>query len=172
MTGRVTPSLRQSQFVALNDAVIVERDVLRVAEKIMRHSPNLKVKYLDPDRAAGLFDAPYIITEMCRDGQERVLMSVWQLDDSVYDRVVMGDLSLMRSPEDLLEKIDKNNEAVRQAEKQKQREKNEAIMEMVADVIASPKDTYSATNPVTGREHVFTEVPQEKKVKKSVIFGH
>lgn len=161
MPGRYTPPIPKSQqehLIALQDGVLVERDVLNIVEKIHDYDPSLQVRYLDPNRAGAVLDAPYQIIEHCPDGIDRVVCAVWELDERVYERIVAGDT--LRN--DVQQMIDKANERARKAVKDKDVAEREALQEMVADVVKSPKDTYTATNPVTEEKHKFTSLPQEK----------
>lgn len=155
------PKSEQERLVAIADGVYVQKDVLNIVEKIQAYDPNLKVKYLDPDGpAAGMFDAPYLVVEECPDGIDRVVCQVWTLDETVYETIVGADTYRHAKQIDMLKIIDEQNRKVKAEEARKQKQKNEAIQEMVADVLRSPKDTYTAINPVTEKRHTFHSTPQ------------
>jgi hypothetical protein len=159
MPGRYTEPKRH-QFVQLKDGVVVERDVLNIVQRISEYDPNLSVKYLDPDRVESAFDAPYIIVELCPDGVERIVTSVWELNEQVLEMIKHADLARHVRPQDLLAEMDRHNAKIKEQEKKRQFAEAEALGEMVADVLRSPKDTYTASNPLTGQKHKFTATPQ------------
>lgn len=144
------------RLVDLGNGVLVEEDVNNVVEKIRNYDPNLIVQYLDPARATDLTDAPYRIMELCPDGLTRPVMQVWELDDRVIERI--HDLDKHRV--DILAQLDATNAKARQAEQRRYKQEIEAVSEMVRGVLRSPKDTYTAKNPVTGEDHKFTNLKQ------------
>lgn len=149
----------QAHLEVLASGEVVERDVLNIVERIHAYDPNLRVKYLDPGVVGDLLDAPYVITEMCPDGIERIVTSVWKLDETVYDSVVMADSIRQGQMRDKLAEIDKKNALVKAAAEKAIQDENDALKEMVTDVVKSPKDTYTATNPLSGETHKFTATP-------------
>lgn len=152
-TRGVDPDV-EKKLVDLGGGVLVEQDVLNVVEKIRAYDPNLTVQYLDPGRADALYDTPYQIMEECPDGLRRPVMGVWVLDESVLERIYACD----RKRVDVLRNLDANNAAIRLQEQRRYDEEVAAVSEMVQGVLKSPKDTYKATNPVTGEEHKFTSI--------------
>ena len=164
MTGRITVKPQdRSPFVQVAPGIVVERDVLGIVQEINEQFPNLRVQFLDPDKFPELTDAPYQIIEKCPDGVDRLVCQVWKLDHRLIDRLHKADTYRLTRKMDLEFQLEEHNAKVREEEKKKSKEKSDAITEMVADVIGSPKDTYKATNPVTGEKHTFTSVRQEKK---------
>lgn len=154
------PGMNEPQMEMLADGSVVESSVLNVVERIMEIWPNLKVKYLDPDRTENFFEAPYIVVEVLADGTEVIVMQVWELDDRLIDKLFAADISRYRTKEDFLKQLDEKNALVRRAEKELQKQQDEAIVELVTDVVKTPKDTYTATNPLDGRKHKFTKTPR------------
>jgi hypothetical protein len=101
------------------DFAEVEDDLFGVVKEIMRIWPNLRVQYLDPDRAL-LSDAPYRIVEELKTGELKQVFSVWSLDSSVIDRLHAIDSHRGIDIEALVEaenaKVRKNQEAKAQEE--------------------------------------------------------
>lgn len=142
----------------LGGGVLVEQDVLNVVEKLRAYDPNIVVTMLDPARADSLSDTPYMIMEECPDGLRRPIMGVWALDDSVVERVIACD----RHRFDVLRQLDANNMAARLQEQRRYDEEVSALSDMVQGVLKSPKDTYTAKNPVTGEDHTFTSIKKSR----------
>jgi len=127
-------------FVQVDDYV-VEKDVLHIIERIRDYDPNLDVLFLNPDRA-GLFDAPWVVIEHCPDGMTRKVFEVWELNDSVIERLVMADTKRV----DVLANLDK---AVAQAKTENNRRFEERRLESqdkLAHLLANPRTTYTLPN--------------------------
>lgn len=135
----------------ISDGVLVEEDVLRVVDKIREIDPNLRIKY-NPDPEAGITEAPYRITEICRDGIERIVFDVWELDDRIIQRIHQADVLKF----DIAGQIDRNN-ALARRNKQKRFEEVKAEAKEIAGAIAkSPKDSYIVRDEYTGKKIKFT----------------
>lgn len=124
-------------FVQVDDYVI-EKKVLDIVDRIRDYDPNLDVLYLNPDRME-MFDAPWVIVEHCKDGQIRKVFDVWDLNDSVFDRLVACDT--MRG--DVLTNIDAFNTKLRQAEQRRYDDKRNEASDKFAHLLAHPKTTYT-----------------------------
>lgn len=123
-------------FVQVDDFV-VEKKTLDVIDRIRDYDPNLDVLYLNPDRA-GFTDAPWVVIENCRDGQVRKVFDVWEMNDSVFERLVACDTE--RSA--ILANIDSFNTQLRQAEQRRYDEKRQEANDKLAHLLAYPKTTY------------------------------
>jgi hypothetical protein len=81
---------RPGEFVDV-DGMQVEADALRVAEAIKEYDPNLEILCVDPARAEGLSEAPFVIAEHCKDGVLRPVFQCWALDNTVLERIKLAD---------------------------------------------------------------------------------
>lgn len=81
-------SKTKSRLVEIADGMYVERDVLGVVQAVQEYDENLRIKIaVDP----GPGDPPYKLVEHCRDGIERVVFDLWELDARVLERVRAAD---------------------------------------------------------------------------------
>lgn len=71
------------------DGQVVEKDALRIAEKLKEYDPNLEVICLDPAKAE-VNDSPFIICEYVN-GVFKRIFETWTLDDRVLDRIKLAD---------------------------------------------------------------------------------
>lgn len=133
-------SKEQKEMLSIAPGVLVERDVWNVVEQIRAYDPNLRVKYLED--FGGISDAPYIITEMCRDGVERLVFSVWELDQRVLDRLHFADSGRVN----ILAAIDKKNAAVKADQNRRYRDSMDEANDIAKHVFSSPKGRYSFPN--------------------------
>ena len=134
----------QRRLVELAAGVYVENDTLRIVQAIQEYDPNLRVKYLDPDRGGELGDPPYKIFELCPDGHERLVFGVWSLDDRVLERLWAADTQR----HDIPARLAQHNAKVRQDSARRFREEQLGeAHEMVVAVVRSPKDTYRIPTP-------------------------
>lgn len=128
------------------DGMWVENDALRIAERISEYDPNLRVQYLESEAKLG--DPPFRIVEHCKDGKDRVLFSVWTLDERVLQRIMVVDTHRSNVSELL---IIKNS----QLRDQRRRYKREQLHEdslIAAGILSSPKDSYTVQVPATGKK--------------------
>lgn len=126
------------------DGSLIERDVLNVVEKIREYDSNLRVKYVDPARAE-FGDAPYKVTEICRDGIERVVFSVWKLDETILDRLRAADTAV----NNVLLSVDNTNLLAEKQENQRYKEQMGEAKDILISYLSSPKQRWSFKDPVT-----------------------
>lgn len=139
-------------LVQLDDGSLIQDDVLRIVERVSEYDPNLKIQYLP--WAGGVDQAPYRLVEKGKDGEWRKVFDIWELDQRVLDRIYAADSHKL----DLLKLIDEHN-AKAKADKEKAREEEaERDKDIVASIVRSPKDTYTA--PVNGEVKKFTSTPR------------
>lgn len=143
------------KMVDIGQGMTVEQDVLNIVTKIRQYDPNLTVQYLDPDRAE-ITDAPYMLMEECPDGLRRPVMEIWELDERVLEKIYAADTQRF----DVLGDLDEANALASLNQKRRYKEQVAAVSEMVQGILKSPKDTYTATNPVTGQSHKFRSLRQ------------
>lgn len=155
MDQRQASEYAKKRLIEMSNGVIIEEDVLGIVERIQKYDPNLTVQYCDPDTST-LSDAPYRIMEECPDGLQRMVMECWTLDERVLEQLFAADTQ----KNNVLEGMDNRNHMVAAGVKQRYRDELAALSELAKDVLDSPKDTYSATNPVTGQKHTFRSIRQ------------
>lgn len=151
------------RLVELAAGVYVEHDTLHIVQRIMEYDPNLRVKYLDPDRGGDLNDPPYKIFELCPDGHERLVFGVWILDERVLERLWAAD----NHRNDVLYRLDGTNALARQNLTRRFAEEREAAKEITKAVIRSPRDTYTMPGSVEGTLVKFSATEPVKVVTKS-----
>lgn len=134
-----------SGFIKVGGA-LVETDALRIAERINDYDPDLKLQYLE--RAASIGDPPFRIVGKQKDGTEYVVLTAWQLDQRVLDRLYAID----NTRQDLEKIIEETNRKAREAEQKKQAEVNEEAANIASAALNSPKSVYTAKSPDTGEK--------------------
>lgn len=139
------------------DGALVEKDALGVAEALAAYDPNIYIFCLDPN-VAGINDAPFIVAELCEDGQYRRIFECWHLDKSVVDRVMAADTSKY----DILTEMDKINDRVRRNAKQRYEEIMLENKEMAMAVLKTPKSTYTVPNAYGGISKIHYNKPAER----------
>lgn len=132
-----------SRMVEIAPGVMVDQDVLGIVEWIRDYSDSLDVVYLDPNRFdLSPSDPPYKVIETCYDGQTRVVMSCWTLDNRVKERIIAADSQRT----DILAALDVNNGAVRKAQEQAFRDSMAEAADMTKHLLLNPKTTYRFRN--------------------------
>ena len=127
------------------DGNIVERDALRIAEAIRDYDPNLVLLCLDPNRATGISDEPFVIAERGNDSILRPVLRAWVLDDTVLERLYNSDTARHDVLNALvtLENTQKRNT---QARYQERRDETKDVIEHIAGM----KSRYSVKDEQTG----------------------
>ena len=128
----------KGRLLEMANGSYVEADVFRIVEKVREYDSNLRVKYIDPSQS-DLTDAPYAIFEVCKDGLERLVFSVWELDDRVLERLEAAD----NNRHNVLVDMNGHNLRVKEAQNQRYKEKMLEAHDIFRHVLASPKGTYS-----------------------------
>ena len=148
------------RLVQLAAGVYVERDTLHIVERVLEYDPNLRVKYLDPDRGGELGDPPYKIFELCPDGHERLVFSVWILDERVLERLYAADTQ----KNNILLRLDGTNAAARQDATRRFQEQRDSALDIVHSVMKSPKTTYTVPGDVPGTVVKFSSHEPTRKI--------
>lgn len=139
--------------------VTFESDLLGVIGEIQSRWPELRVQFIDPAKAEP-GDAPWRIVEDCKDGFTRMVMSVWELDKRVIDRLFAAD---MHNP-DFLKNLDDINAAVRKDQQRRFRDEMDEVKEIVKFVAESPKGRVTAPT-ADGGVFLFDDTSPGKRVK-------
>lgn len=127
----------KERLIQLSEGVYVERDVWNVAEKIREYDDRLRLKYIANN--ANYSDAPYALFEMCPDGIERLIFTIWTLDDRVLDRLRNAD----NQRQNVLAGVELTNEQVTQSLKRRYQEKMLEKHDLGEHVFKSTKGRYS-----------------------------
>lgn len=145
-------------FVVL-DGQIVERDALRIAEAIRDYDENLVLLCLDPNKATGISDEPFVVAERGKDGILRPVLRAWVLNEQVLERLYNSDTHRHNVFNDLVSLEDKQRRTAR-ARYQEQREETKDIIAHIAGM----KSRYSVRDSQTGDLMVFyDDRPAERK---------
>ena len=128
----------QKRLVEMADGSLVESDVLNIVEKIRDYDPNLRVKYIDP-MLADPEDPPYRITELCPDGMERVVFGVWNLNETVLERLYQAD----NARTNVFLDIHGNNLLAKKEQERRYIETRLEEQDIIASYLRSPKGKFS-----------------------------
>lgn len=158
MTDQLSDENVKKRLIEFAPDCYIEDDMLGIVERVQAYDPNLRVQFLDPARGSDITDAPYRIVEMCPDGLPRVVFSVWDLDERVMERLYRAD----NHRGNILQGLDGTNLLAEKNQKRRYDDEQAALHEMVRDTLRSPKEKYTATNPVTGQKHEFKASPESK----------
>jgi hypothetical protein len=141
------------------DGMIIERDVYEIGKELQEIDENLFIIGVDPDQA-DFTDAPYIIAELCPDGQYRRIFEVWQLDRSVIDRVRAADTHA----NDIQAHLDYINAKAKHEAAQRFKEKQLEYRDIGVGVLKNRKSTYTYRDPDTSDlVKIYEDRPSERK---------
>lgn len=144
MTELTREELRRLKLVQVQGQ-LVERDALRIAEKISEYDPNLYVQYLA--EAVRVDEPPFRVMEICRDGIHRVAFTAWTLDDRLLQRIRSADTAHTNPSANILSL----NEKVREEAKRRYKERIAEAHDIAASVVKSSKQSYTYKNPETDK---------------------
>ena len=116
----------------------VDDDVFRVVREIQDRFPTLKLMYLNEDTTVpiSLRDAPYVIVDRDKTGNEYVVLRVWNLNRSVIDK-------LYQMQETTVADFDKAQAVEAAARKALADEKRAEGKDVMLHVFKNPKTTYT-----------------------------
>lgn len=132
------------------DGMLVESDALRIAQAVKAYDENLEILCLDPARADGISDAPYVLVEKCTDGQYRRVADFWKLDESVMQTVEAAD----GQRHDLIAVINGKQERLKRERDRRYKDMREEIKDIVHG-ISGMKSKYTVHDPRTGELLAF-----------------
>jgi len=136
-------------FIMVDD-YLVEKDALRIAEAIKEYDPNIEVLCLDPSRAEGVTEEPFIIAEKCKDGVLRPIFKVWELNDMVLLRIKLADGKNFNA----LKTIEQTEADYKAANERRYKEFREEAADKVKH-IAGMKSKYTVEDSITGELITF-----------------
>lgn len=142
----------KQRLIEIAAGVYVERDVLNVVEKVKEYDPNLSIKYCEPYNALPT-DAPYKLVERCRDGIERVVFDIWELNGSILDRLLDADTM----KHNVFVDMEGHNLIVRERENQRYKETLELAHDVTVSMLKSPKHKWSYKDEITGNVTTFDD---------------
>jgi hypothetical protein len=116
--------------------VQIEDDVVHVVKEIARLWPELKVQYIERPE---LGEQPYRVVEMCKDGVERPVLTVTQLDDRLLDMLHQCDAH----KSNILTIMDANNREVAKVKAAEDKDWREAAKDVMKSFAKSPKGRWS-----------------------------
>jgi hypothetical protein len=132
-----------NNLVNIAPGVVVEQDVLGIVEWIRDYDERLDILCLDPsDLNCSPSDPPYIIVEHCSDGQIRIIMRCWTLDERVKTAIIAADTQRT----DVLAAMDKQNQRAREAQERQFQDSLVEAHDLALHIFRNPKTTYRFRN--------------------------
>jgi hypothetical protein len=132
----------RDRLIQLSDGMLIEEDTLKIVERIHEYDANLSVRYLNPAVRDSVGDAPYAIFERCTDGLDRLVFAVWQLDNTVLERIWQAD----STKHDILKRMTDSNMKIDNNSRRKYQEEREEAHDITSHILNSPKGQYSIKN--------------------------
>lgn len=140
----------KQRLIEMADGSYVEHDVLNIVDKIRAYDENLVLKYT-PNPS--ISDPPYKLFEKCRDGIERKVFDIWELDERVIERLYAAD----NARNNVLQDLDGHNLTVQQINERRYKEEMEEAADMLTSMLKSPKGRYSMRDQKTGNVLKFDD---------------
>jgi hypothetical protein len=148
------------------DGHIVERDALRIVEKIQEYDERLSVICLDTEgsNAPGVNDAPFLVIRENDNGVYERVLEAWSLDDKIIERIWASD----NQKNDILAKLVEMENAKKKEADDKAAEENGAAREMLVAAVKNPKSSFTFRDKETDdlvKIHDDTGVSRNKGAK-------
>ncbi len=129
------------------DGQIVEKDALRIAEKIRDMDDRLLLLCFDVDNASDIATAPFKVVREKDDGTYVHVMEAWQLDDRLIERLYLADSQRGHDLEALISKMTKD---VKKKEQDAIAENVGPKKEMAAAALRNKNSSFSFKKEETG----------------------
>jgi len=123
------------------DGQIVERDALRIAEKINEYDPNLVLMCLD-DNMADFRDAPFVLCERRPNGSLTKIFEAWELDDRILERIFAADQQRF----DPLARIESMEAKKKRESESRYKEQMAENLDVLVHAVKNRKSTYTVEN--------------------------
>ena len=120
--------------------VLIERDALRISERIREYDENLKIQYLEDPDAPG--EPPFRLVEHCRDGIDRVVFTFWELDERILQRIYRADTVR----HDIDKRLTTANAKAKMRQRQRYQDQKDEAADIAVHVLKSPKNRYTYKN--------------------------
>lgn len=143
-------------FIAV-DGHIVERDALRIAEKIAEHDPDLRILCLDPNKS-GVNDAPFIVCHVRNDGSMYRVFECWELNDTIVERVIMADNHRF----DCVDRLTSMQDVQRKLQEDRYRDKSLEMQDIVASAVKNRTSAFKFKNDQDELVTIHDNKPVEK----------
>ena len=137
----------------MEKATPVEDDPYHVVKEIQTRWPELTVQFLHPDALAEVDDPPFRIIERCRDGIERQVMQVWELDSRVIERLHIIDAFNGWDPQDEIDKMNAKAKADREAKFAAERQE---LSNIAAGALQSKNSKFTFKDPTSDSDRLIT----------------
>lgn len=135
----------KKRLVELVGGYVCDGDVYDIVTRVQEYDPALRIQYLAGRGEPG--NPPYRLVERCRDGIERIVFDIWELDARVLERIWAAD----NQRHDILAELDSNNSNVRAAmQKRFQDEEMAAALDLSHHVLGTSKGRYTIPGPLDG----------------------
>lgn len=128
------------QFVVV-DGQIVEKDALRIAEKLQEYDENLEILCIDPMKS-DVNDAPFIICERRPDGSLNRIFEAWELNDSIVERIVLAD----RYKFDPNARMDSIAEMTKKLKEDRYKDRQAEMADMLASAVRNKTSSFKIHN--------------------------
>lgn len=143
----------KERLVELSKGTWVERDVLNIAQRVYEYDENLKLQYRDGHAEVGM--SPYRLMEKCKDGIWREVFPIWQLDETVLERIWAAD----NQRHDILARLDRTNESARQSGVRRYEERKQQEQDWLVSYLSSPKGRWSFKDEAQGKKITLDDQP-------------
>lgn len=144
----------KARLIEVSDGVYVEKHVHSIVERVMEYDPNLRIKACHPG-LANATDPPYKLVEVCRDGLERVVFPIWDLNESILERIYNAD----NMKNNVFVDMEGKNLIVRERENQRYKESIDEANDIVVHYLRNPKTRWTVKDTETGNLITLDDTP-------------
>ena len=153
------------QFVVV-DGQIVEKDALRIAERVKEYDENLEIMCLDP-ALSGLNDAPFVLCERKPNGTLVRVFEFWELNATILERIYLADQQRFNG----LDRLVTMEELQKKEREDRYKEKMAANLDILKFGMLNKKHNFTIPNSEGELVRISDNKPSEPAKKRSVTHG-
>jgi hypothetical protein len=135
--------------------VEIDDDTVRVVKEIERLWPELRIRYCEnPD----IGEAPYLLVERTREGQDVPIMSIWQLDSRLLDVIHAADTA----KHDVQKMLDLTNDKARVNQQHDLAGWRDYCRDIITSAARHPGSSYKFKDPRPGHEGEMVKLEDDE----------
>lgn len=134
--------------------VEIDDDTVHIVQEIERLWPELRIRYCENPEIG---EAPYLLVEKTRDGNDVPVMSIWQLDSRLLDVIHEADTS----KHDVQRILDKKNDAAKATNQDKILTWRDYCRDVISSAGRHIGSSYTFRDPRLGHEGEVVKIEDD-----------
>ena len=141
--------------------VEIDDDTVHIIQEIERLWPELRIRYCENPEIG---EAPYLLVERTRDGNDVPIMSIWQLDSRLLDVIHQADTA----KHDVLGIIERGNDKAKANQQDEILTWRDYCRDVIVSAFRHSGSSYSFSDPRPGHEGETVKI-EDDPARRTVI---